>query len=253
MSEEQGIEVCENDHLVLISGASSTGKSASLMGLKNQDGVLYLNCENNKKLPFKNSFEKVNITDPMDVYEAFEYAEEEDSGIHTIVIDTFTYLMDMYESEYVLKSTNTMQAWGEYAQYAKRLFSQYIAKSTKNVIILAHTSNVVNDDQITETCVQVKGSLMKTGVESFFSNVISTKKVPLKKIEKAKCESDYLNITEDDEDVGIKYVFQTKLTKETVNERMRAPLGMWSRKEVFIDNNLQNVIDRLREYYADEE
>lgn len=106
----EDVEVCENDHLVLISGASATGKSASLMGLQNQEGVLYLNCENNKKLPFKNKFETVNITDPMDVYEAFEYAEEEDSGIHTIVIDTFTYLMDMYESEYVLKSTNTMQA-----------------------------------------------------------------------------------------------------------------------------------------------
>lgn len=142
---------------------------------------------------------------------------------------------------------------GEYAQFAKRLFSQYIAKSTKNVIILAHTSNVVNDDQITETCVQVKGSLMKTGVESFFSTVISTKKIPLKKIEKMGCESDMLNITEDDEDVGFKYVFQTKLTKDTVNERMRSPLGMWSRKEIYIDNNLQHVINRSHEYYNVEE
>lgn len=31
--------------LVMIAGASASGKSASLMGLKNHEGVLYLNCE----------------------------------------------------------------------------------------------------------------------------------------------------------------------------------------------------------------
>ena len=48
---------------------------------------------------------------------------------------------------------------------------------------------------------------------------------------------------------GFKYVYQTRLTKETVNERMRSPMGMWDMKETYIDNNLQNVINRLHEYY----
>lgn len=34
-----------NDHLVLLCGKSATGKSASLMGLEKQEGVMYLNCE----------------------------------------------------------------------------------------------------------------------------------------------------------------------------------------------------------------
>ena len=34
-----------NDNLVLICGKSSTGKSASLMGLEKPEGVMYLNCE----------------------------------------------------------------------------------------------------------------------------------------------------------------------------------------------------------------
>ncbi len=34
-----------NDHLVLIVGKSAAGKSACLMGLKNPEGVFYLNCE----------------------------------------------------------------------------------------------------------------------------------------------------------------------------------------------------------------
>ena len=34
-----------NDQLVLISGESATGKSASLQNIRNQDRWLYLNCE----------------------------------------------------------------------------------------------------------------------------------------------------------------------------------------------------------------
>jgi hypothetical protein len=47
-----------NDNLVLIVGKSSHGKSASLMGLKNPEGVMYLNCEAGKKLPFPAKFMK---------------------------------------------------------------------------------------------------------------------------------------------------------------------------------------------------
>lgn len=34
-----------NDNLLLIGGESSTGKSACLMNIKDQPGVMYLNCE----------------------------------------------------------------------------------------------------------------------------------------------------------------------------------------------------------------
>lgn len=34
-----------NDQLVLLVGKSATGKSASLMNLRDPEGVLYLNCE----------------------------------------------------------------------------------------------------------------------------------------------------------------------------------------------------------------
>lgn len=34
-----------NDKLVLISGKSASGKSASLRNIKNPGGVVYLNCE----------------------------------------------------------------------------------------------------------------------------------------------------------------------------------------------------------------
>ena len=78
--------------------------------------------------------------------------------------------------------------------------------------------------------------------------VISTKKVPLKALR--DYNSDLLNITSDEEALGFKYVFQTRLTKDTVGERMRGPLGLFETKETFIDNNAQLVLNRLHEYYA---
>lgn len=236
-----------NDHLVLIAGKSATGKSASLMGIKNPEGVMYLNCEG-KKLPFKSKFKEFLITDPYQVYQGFDHAETDDS-VHTIIIDTLTYMMDMFETLHVLPSANTMKSWGDYAQFWKKLMSQYVAKSTKNVIFLAHTMDVMNEaEMINETLVKVKGSIMNQGVESAFSTVISSKKMPIKKLK--EFDNPLLEITPEEEALGFKYVFQTKLTKDTVNERMRGSLGMWDTKETYIDNNVQYVIDRLHDYYG---
>ena len=127
--------------------------------------------------------------------------------------------------------------------------SQYVAKSTKRVIFLAHTMDVLNEaEMINETLVKVKGSIMNNGVESMFTTVVSTKKVPLKKL--TDMDSGLLNITDEEEMLGFKYVFQTKLTKDTVNERIRSPLGMWETKETYIDNDVANVLQRLHEYYS---
>ena len=238
-----------NNHLVLISGKSSSGKSASLLAIDNPEGVMYLNCENGKKLPFRSKFKELTITDPDMVYQAFGEAEKM-PDVHTIVIDTLTYLMDMYESTKVINSTNTMQAWGQYAQYMKMLMSQIVAKSTKNVVFLAHTSDVLNEaEMINETLVKVKGSLMNQGIESFFTTVLSTKKIPLAKLDDKVAKSPGYTITPEDKALRFKYVYQTRLTKETVNERIRSPMGMWDMKETYIDNNLQHVINRLHEYY----
>lgn len=237
-----------NDHLVLLCGKSATGKSASLMGLENPDGVMYLNCEAGKKLPFKARFKQYTITDPLQVIEAFNAAEAMPE-IHTIVVDSQTYLMDMYESLYIYNNPNGQKAWSDFAQYFKGLMQQEVAKSTKNVIFTAHTSDTLNEaEMIMETKVPVKGSLKNNGIESYFTVVIASKKVPLKALK--GYSSPLLTITPEEEALGFKYVFQCKLTKDTVNERLRGPLGLFSTQETYIDNNMQFVLNKLKDYYA---
>lgn len=240
----------QNNQLVLISGESATGKSMALAGMRDQEGVMYLNCEAGKKLPFKNKFKEFIITDPYQVFEAFEYTAGKGAGqFHTIAIDTATFLMDMFESVHVLPSTNTMKAWGQYNQFFKELMQQFVANSTLNVVFTAHTLSKLNEQTgIIETSVPVKGALKNQGIEAYFSTVVSTKKIPLRMLENFK--NDMLTITEDDELVGYKHVFQTRLTKETVGERIRSPMGLFTRDQTYVNNDAQILLDHLHHYYA---
>lgn len=235
-----------NDQLVLIGGESGTGKSASLVNLPGK--VMYLNCEAGKRLPFKNKFTNFTITDPYQVHEAFDHAKG-NSAYDVIVIDTLTFLMDMFETQYVLPSTNTMAAWGAYNQFFKVLMQEKVAASDKSVIILAHTRSELDEKAMEmKTNVPIKGALKNNGIEAYFSTVVATKKVSLKDLEPYK--SGLLHITETDELLGYKHVFQTQLTKATIGERIRSPMGMFSRAETFMDNDCGLLLKHLRDYYA---
>ena len=239
-----------NDNLVLVGGKSASGKSAALMGLANPEGVAYCNCESGKKLPFKSKFKEFVITDPLQIFEVFDWIElPEQAKYHTVVIDTLTYLLDMYVSLYIATQADGRAAWGQFAQYFKTMMQQKVAACSKNVIFLAHTLETMNEgEMIMETKVPVQGSLKNNGIESFFSCVLSAKKMTVKALK--EFHNPLLIITEEEEALGYKHVFQTRLTKETKDERLRGPMGMWSIKETYIDNNMQLVLNRLHEYYT---
>ena len=93
----------------MIAGSSATGKSASLRDIDNPEGVMYLGTESGKRLPFPAKFKRLTVTDPHQVLQAIDQANGMDD-IHTIAIDSLTFLMEMYESVYVLTSANTMKA-----------------------------------------------------------------------------------------------------------------------------------------------
>lgn len=244
------MSIHENNNTVLIVGKSGAGKSASLRNLEDPKGAIYLGCESGKRLPFPSKFREQKITDPRQVKVIIEQAEDH-PNIHTIMVDTITFMMDMYESNLVLTMKNKMEGWSNYAQFWKGLMQQTVAKSTKNIVMLAHTMDVLNEsDNVMETLVKVKGSVMNQGIEAYFCNVVACKKVPLYVLD--NYHNDLLNITPEEEALGYKYVYQTKLTKETVHERIRGPIGMWDTKETYIDNDVQLILNRLHEYYGEE-
>lgn len=248
-----------NDNLILIAGESSSGKSAALRNIKNPEGVVYLNCEAGKKLPFPNRFAKFTITDPMQVTELFDFLSGNNNEmphpqfgnvvkVHTVVVDSLTFLLDMFESIYIFGSANGQQAWGQFQQYFKNLMQDKVASATVNVIFTAHTLATYNEATMQfDTKVPVKGGLKNNGIEAYFSCVVVAKKVPMKILVNYK--SDLLHISPEEEALGFKHVFQTALTKETVGERIRSPMAMFTQQQTYMDNDVQMLLDHVHAYY----
>lgn len=237
-----------NDQMALICGKSATGKSASLQNIPNQEKWFYLNVEAGKRLPFKSGFQQFRVTEPYQVHEAFDHFAD-NSDILGGIVDSVTFMMDMFETQYIYGNANTQKAWGDYQQFFKQLMQEKVVKFAKPVLMTAHTLDTYNEASLSmETAVPVKGALKNNGIESYFSTVVAAKKMPLKDLK--DYSSDLLNITEDDEMLGYKHVFQTRPTKLTIGERIRSPMGMFSREETFMDNDAQLLLQRLHEFYA---
>lgn len=234
-------------HVILISGESGTGKSTSLINMP-QDETIYLSCEADKMLPFKNNIFRATITDPLDLV-AYINEIETKSEYKYIVVDTLTFLMDMYESIYVINSNNTQAAWSQFAQYFKNLMQNTVANSSKTFIFLAHTLKTLDTTGEWIVSVPVKGSLKNQGIEAYFNNIVSTKKMKLTDLK--DYQNDLLNITPRDEALGFKYVYQTDITKKTIGERIRSPMGLFSVKQTFIDNDAWKLIQHLDKYYSE--
>lgn len=248
MTDSQQLQ--QNQNIILICGDSGAGKSRSLKGLKDPEGVMYLNCESNKALPFREGkkFWNITVTDPYQIHEAFVEAENH-PDVHTIVVDTITMAMDMFESQLVLPAVDTQKQWGAYHQFFLNLMQQYAACSTKRIVVLAHVSTVLNEEKgREETKVKVKGALQSRGVEAYFNFVLYAKCMPLKKLD--KYANSMLTISEDEKIDGYKHVFQTRKTKETTDESIRSPDDMWTREETFINNDVELVFQHIDNYYA---
>lgn len=240
--------------LLLVAGTAASGKSSSLRNLRNPEKVLYLSSESNKPLPFRDKFKKLQggLNNPNDVFQLFDMFEK-DPNLDTIVIDSITFLMDMFESMNVLTSSNQMSGWSSYQQYFKKIMQEYVAKSQKNWIFLAHNAEELKPNGEMKYYVPVKGALAKNGLEAYFSLVVYARRVPIKELTKLEYDPEILHITPRDEAVGYKHVFQLDVTKDLADSRIRSPLGCFNPNQIFMDNDVQLLLDHLENFYYPEE
>ena len=239
--------MAQNKNIVLVMGKPNTGKSTSLMKMKNQDRMVYLNTDL-KELPFRGKFcKEVEVADALSVLEFIGQIEQEPT-VEGAVLDTLTFLMSMYERQYVKTAKDTQKAWGQYGNFYRDLIHR-LKSGTKDYAILAHVDTVYNEGKMAmESKVPIKGAVGKIGIEADFTTILSTKQMPIAKL--AGFENDLLHITDEEKEDGFKYVFVTRVSKDSVGEKMRSAMGLWDRKELYIDNDLNQVFARLKQYYG---
>lgn len=237
-----------NDQMILIGGVSGAGKSAALRNIRNQKRWIYINCEAGKRLPFKNEFINARVDNPWQVYDFVDDAITNSNSVDGLIIDSTTFMMDMFESQFVIGSSDTMKGWNNYAQFWKNLMQQKLVQFGKPVIIIAHVLETYDERSLSfKRSVPIKGALKNQGVEAYFSTVVEATKIPIKDLK--DYDESLLHISDDEDDLGFKFVFQTRLTKESIGTRIRSPMGMFSKKQTFMDNDAQLLLDHLHIFY----
>lgn len=239
-----------NKNIILITGKPSSGKSTSLMHV-DAESTAYLNTDL-KELPLRNAskFQDAFITDIAEL-PAYIANIEQAETVKLGVLDTLTFAMDMYETQYVIPSKDGRKAWGEYAQFYKN-FIHALKSGTKDYVIFAHEKDLYNEKEMSiETKIPVKGAVGATGVEADFSIILAAKRIAISSLD--GFDNSLLNISQDELEDGFKYVFQTRATKETVGEKMRSPMGLWTRKQLYIDNDVDAVLRHVKQYYNGED
>src|SRR5699024_3964643 len=137
-------------------------------------------------------------------------------------------------------------AWGDYGEFIRNLMQQQVAGATKPILLTAHTRTIYNEESMSmETKVPIQGAAANIGIESYFSTVVAAKVKSVADLE--AYANDLLIITDRERALGFKHVYQTMLTKDTMNERIRSPMGMFSDAETYIDNDAQKLLQRMKE------
>lgn len=230
-------------------GAPNTGKTASLEGLSMQSSMMYLNFDLKELSFLKDTFlKKIDVANATDVLGFIDQIESSDA-VSGVVLDTLTFAMSMYERQNVAPHAGTakgQQAWGNYANFYDEM-THKIKAGSKNYIVLAHDKTELDEEsgEIVSK-VPVKGAVGRRGVEADYTYIVRSVVMPVRKLKDPKFQNDLLTITEEEEEDGVKYVFQTRPFKGTGNT-CRSPKGTWGRNELFIDASAEAVMKRIKE------
>ena len=208
-------------NIVMILGASGTGKSTSIKSLNPEETVIINLLK--KKLPFKGSSsmynaEKKNMFN-IDTYDKIiaylKGIDEKMPNVKTIVLDDFTYEMrkEMFATA---KQTGYSKFTDMAAHFQQIIQTMENMREDINVFIIMHCEEIVSDGSI----VGYKASTVGKLVDSSYNPIEG---VP-------------------------QYGFYTHRAMEgSIEIPAKSPDGMFD--EDFIENDLQKVVDVMNEYY----
>ena len=250
-----------NKLTILIEGVSGGGKSSSFQDIPAdlQKYVLFLNAEG-KELPFSHDFCEFKINDPYHVHAAlnriikntpFKHKSGEEIHPKLVALDSFTFLMDMFVAMYINTAADTRGAWGEYATFIRTTMLEKVAKMSIPFIATTHilqSDDMENMEKVSRAAIQ--GSIGKgNGLESYFTTIVYAKQLRLKEIEPFLAEATMLTLTKEELFDEKKHVFVTRPARQHSGDRIKSPRGMFSTKDLYMDNSIPKLITHINQFY----
>jgi len=212
------------DTTVLCIADTGAGKTSALRNL-DLSKTAYINVDA-KPIPFKHNglYKNVNLESTQQLLNGMAQIED-DMQVEFAVIDTITFLGDMFFSEFVENSTNGMKAWADYKSYVLKVINM-AKRSRINYIILAHAQDIYDDkEMVNKTFARIQGSLKGGGLEGHFTYVL-------------------YNIVKPDSEGLPEYLYLTNKTKGYVGVSAKTPFDM-------IDTWIPNDITLFHKAVAD--
>lgn len=214
------------DKTVLCIADTGAGKTSSLRNL-DMASVCYVNVDG-KPLPFKHKDLAKNITlnNTQQLINGMEQIEN-DMDIEYCVIDTITFLGDMFYTEHIENSSNGMRAWADYKSYILKVINM-AKRSRINYIFLAHSQDVYDEKEMaTKTFAKIQGSLKGGGLEGHFTYVL-------------------YNVVKADADGMPEYLYLTNKQKGYIGLSAKTPFDM---VEAWIPNDITLFFNAVDEYH----
>ena len=220
--------------LVFLVGKSGMGKSTSLRNL-NHDETVIINTDQ-KALPFKNfsarySEEKRNYRKTSDIGIVISTLQKVNTLPHvkTVIVDTWSRIM----TDTVM--SQSFRAEKGFDKWSKMAAAQYDLINTINdvmrddiiVYLLAHPETHYDDAGFSSERIGVQGKMLERFVPESFSTIVL-----------------YAEIVKTPGQPN-RHVFRTV---SSGNDTCKTPLEMF--EESFIDNDLVEVNNTIREYYS---
>jgi hypothetical protein len=116
-------------------------------------------------------------------------------------------------------------------------------------VVFAHIADVYSEEnECTSSEVVLQGAIGKLGITGDYTTVVESISKPINK-RLMRMQNDLMTITPQQENLGVKYLFLTRRMKGHFSSLARSASDLWEDDELYIDNDIQNVLNKLNEYY----
>jgi hypothetical protein len=217
------------DTTVLCVGDTGNGKTSSLRNMPLANTV-YINVDQ-KPLPFKHKdlYKHVNLSSTQQMLVGMDQIED-DEQVEYCVVDTISYLGDMFYNEYIRYASDSRAMWGAYKDYLLDVINK-AKKSRINYIFLAHAQDVYDEkEQITKTFARVQGSL-RGNLEGHFTYVL-------------------FNVVKSGSDGMPEFCYLTNKTRGNLGVSAKTPMGMFD--EAYIPNDITVFHEAVTQFHEGE-
>ena len=240
----------KQQELYLIVGRPNSGKTFALQYLNDAETTVYLNCDR-KDLPHKcNYMVNADIHDPYDITVDGGFLDEilGNTKVTTVILDTLTDLMGLFERKYIQTAHDSRKAWGDYGTFYGSLMDRLkLISMTKTVIVCAHVNTEMNSESgSVEDDIPLSGKAKKRGAAADYTKILTAKMMSVTELD--KYPNNLLTITDQDREDNCKNVFMTRPFRGDGN-LSRGFNMLLERKHLYIDNNIDQLRNYIRSMY----